>query len=57
MYFDLILVPGGFNVSWFNPRGVDPLVSETTIGGDQPVVLTIPTEKDDWLDVVKRIRQ
>lgn len=54
--FDLTLAPGEFNVSWFNPREGGPLVLETTIGGGQPVLLTAPSENDDWLAVVKRRR-
>ena len=53
---DLTLAPGEFNVSWFNPREGGPLVSDMIIGGGQPVLLTAPSEEDDWLAVVKRRR-
>ncbi|NNE76191.1 MAG: DUF5060 domain-containing protein, partial [Pricia sp.] len=53
---DLTWAPGDFNVSWFNPRTGGPLVSETTIGGSQSVLLTAPTADDDWLAVVQRKR-
>lgn len=51
---DLTLAPGEFNVSWFNPREGGPLEFETIIGGGQPVLLTAPSDNDDWLAVVRR---
>jgi hypothetical protein len=51
---DLTLAPGEFNLSWFNPREGGPLVSDMIIGGGRPVLLTAPSENDDWLAVVKR---
>ena len=53
---DLTLAPGEFNVSWFNPREGGALVSDKIIGGGQPVLLTAPSEEDDWLAIVKRRR-
>lgn len=53
---DLTLAPGEFSVSWFNPREGGSLVSGKTVGGGQPVLLTAPSEKDDWLGIVKRQR-
>ncbi|MDD3320581.1 MAG: DUF5060 domain-containing protein [Paludibacter sp.] len=51
---DMTLAAGEFSVSWFNPREGGALISKETIGGGMPVVLTAPSEKDDWLAVVKR---
>jgi hypothetical protein len=51
---DLSLVPGEFMVAWFNTREGVMLDSRSNTGGGQPVVLTAPSENEDWLAVVKR---
>ena len=53
---DMTLAPGEFDLSWFNPREGGSLGQETIIGGGQPVFLTAPSEKDDWLAVIRRIK-
>lgn len=54
---DLTLAPGEFSVSWFNPREGGALNFQNIIGGGTSVSLTAPTEKEDWLAVVKRVRK
>ena len=51
---DLSLVPGEFNVSWFNPREGGPLEHETIVGGGRLVSLGAPSDDEDWLAVVRR---
>lgn len=53
---DMTLAPGEFNLSWFNPRKGGPLSSEVIISGGQPVMITAPSENDDWLAVIMRKR-
>ncbi|WP_308992172.1 DUF5060 domain-containing protein [Mariniflexile litorale] len=51
---DMTLASGEFTLSWFNPRTGGSLSPETIIGGGQSVLLSAPSEKEDWLAVVKR---
>jgi hypothetical protein len=53
-WLDLSEVPGEFSLSWFNPREGGSLDNHSVIGGGQEVILPAPSEKEDWLAVVKR---
>lgn len=53
---DLTLAAGEYTISWFNPRTGGSLSAETAIGGGQSTILVAPSEKEDWLAVVKRKR-
>jgi hypothetical protein len=48
--------PGMFSVSWFNPREGGELKPGNKIVGGQSLVLTPPSENEDWLAVIKRIK-
>lgn len=54
---DMTLAPGEYSLSWFNPREGGSPGLEKNIGGGRPVVLTAPSEGDDWLAVVRRQKQ